>query len=235
MLGAAGTVPAPAAAVEGVVVWVDAAAQTAGVVRAGGGISCRAIPDIECDAEDPDRTPGAPAACATSSPIPSSCAWRAIREADFQALVGQRVRLVQGDGAASARLPVLAGDAEGGPLGKRVERRTGVVTTADATDYTVCVEDAWWYRGQDLEVQALPPAAAAAAAAAGAGGGAGVRWRRATAADVPTLVGRRVRFRAARATRPGAARASSSSQVAAGRGGSHGDGACAAVDPQDSE
>lgn len=222
--------PAAALAVEGVVVWVDAAAHTAGVVRAGGGISCRAIQDIECDAEDHIRAPAVPAASAAASPAASSsdssCAWRSIREADFPALVGQRVRLLQGDAAAR-----LAGDAEGGPLGSRAERRSGIITTADATDCTVCVDDAWWYRGQDLEVQALPPSAAAAAVTAlAAAASAGVRWRRATVADVPTLVGRRVRFRAARVARSGAARPST---VAAGLGHS---GTCSAsaADPQDS-
>lgn len=108
--------------------------------------------------------------------------WRRVVNADFDSLVGKRIRLCQ-DAAVDFSRP----DAESGPLGRRADGKVGVVTIADMSDWTLRCDGAWWYAGDDCEFEVDGLGAAAAAPAAGG-------WRRVTPADFPALAGKRVRL-----------------------------------------
>ena len=86
-----------------------------------------------------------------------------------------------------------APDAESGPLGRRSEAKTGVITEADSSDNTVRVDDEWWYSYLDLEIECADPAAGALAAAPAAAALA-AGWRRITDDIFAGLVGKSVRW-----------------------------------------
>ena len=78
---------------------------------------------------------------------PGPSAWRRINQNDFNSIVGSRVRLLQ-DGS----VPFSMQDAENGPLGKRAMLIVGDVTRADSSDWTLRINDSWWYSFNDLEI-----------------------------------------------------------------------------------
>jgi len=139
----------------------------------------------DCEVEE-EAAIGAAAAVPAAPAAEMDARWRRLAEADFGDLVNKRVRLVQ-----DPAVPLSRADAERGPLGKRDEAKTGIVTREDVSDFSSRVNDAWWYWRADIEVEVAGPGGPVAPAPAPAAGG---TWRRVTLDVFPTLVGKRVRW-----------------------------------------